>query len=148
MSLEDHDTLMDPRVLDAALPRPDFDHASMQLSYTLVDDATGEEHAFTLPARFEVCPLCRGHGTHVAPGVDACGLTDSQMHDDPDFAQAYRRGRFDVTCVRCEGKRVVGAPDEAVLSEHERGLLARWNAELDARRAYARQCALERAMGC
>lgn len=73
------------------------------------DDDLGD-----LPERFIlrkpgwiVCPVCEGEKTHVTPTVDAGGLTDADFADDPDFAEHYFGGRYDVTCSECAGQRVV-----------------------------------------
>jgi len=59
---------------------------------------------------FEVCPLCNGHGTVVNPGIDAGGLTREDFQNDPDFAEEYFSGKYDVTCPQCDGHRVVPVP--------------------------------------
>lgn len=62
-------------------------------------------------AGFTVCPTCDGHGKHVSPSVDANGIGQDEFDDDPDFAEAYFGGRYDVPCYQCSGQRVVqGAP--------------------------------------
>lgn len=72
-----------------------------------------DEDRGDLPDRFDlrkagyvVCPTCDGHGQHVAPGVDADGLTSQDLADH-EFMADYRNGRYDVTCYGCAGKRVV-----------------------------------------
>lgn len=54
-----------------------------------------------------VCPSCDGHGKHVAASVDAHGLTQRDLDDDPDFADDYFGGRYDVRCETCYGENVV-----------------------------------------
>jgi len=70
-------------------------------------DNDGEEIVKSVPIKFEVCPTCDGKGTHVNPSIDANGLSAEDFADDPDFAEAYHRGDYAVTCYGCNGRRVV-----------------------------------------
>jgi DnaJ-class molecular chaperone len=54
-----------------------------------------------------VCPVCEGEGVTVNPNIDAHGLTAEDFREDPDFAESYRRGDYDVRCAACHGQRVV-----------------------------------------
>lgn len=65
-----------------------------------------------LPAKYEVCPTCRGKGTHVNPAIDGHGLTREDFDEDPDFEEAYFRGDYNVPCEECKGTRVVLVPNE------------------------------------
>src|SRR5262245_37322369 len=56
-----------------------------------------------------VCPVCEGEGKTVNPAIDCHGLTREDFADDPDFAEDYRRGAYDITCRGCKGLRVVTA---------------------------------------
>jgi hypothetical protein len=67
-----------------------------------------------------ICDLCHGEGTHVNPSIDAGGLSREDFDDDPDFAEGYQRGDYDVTCVRCGGSGKVREADLAAIHEHER----------------------------
>ena len=106
-----------------------------------VDD-DGWEVELSLPARYEVCDGCRGKGTHVHRGIDGNGLTPWDFAEDPDFAEDYFSGRYDVTCEDCNGLRVVPVVDEKAADprdlelyyEHERAL-----AELRAEEAAERR---------
>jgi hypothetical protein len=71
-----------------------------------------------LPMKYEVCPVCDGHGKHVNPSIDAGGLSEEMM-GDPDFLDGYFGGVYDVTCNRCRGKRVVPAVDWDKLTKEE-----------------------------
>lgn len=59
--------------------------------------------------KYQVCPVCQGEGTTVNPNIDAHGLSPEDFHDDPDFAEDYHSGVYDITCQACEGKRVITA---------------------------------------
>lgn len=50
-----------------------------------------------------ICTLCRGDGTVVNPSIDAGGLSADDFADDPEFADNYRAGVYDITCPRCAG---------------------------------------------
>ncbi len=65
-----------------------------------------------IPIRWEVCGTCEGKGSHVNPGIDAHGLSREDFDEDPDFAEDYFSGRYDVQCNECDGRRVVPVPDE------------------------------------
>jgi hypothetical protein len=66
-----------------------------------------------VPARYEVCSLCSGKGRHVNPSIDAHGLSGDDFADDPDFAESYSSGVYDVECYRCKGQNVEPVIDEA-----------------------------------
>ena len=55
---------------------------------------------------YVACTLCDGKGSHVNPSIDASGLTGEDM-SDPDFAEDYLSGVYDVPCNLCHGKRVI-----------------------------------------
>lgn len=57
--------------------------------------------------KWVVCPVCDGEGTTVNPDIDSNGLTRDDFEADPDFAEAYKSGVYDIQCRGCDGKRVV-----------------------------------------
>jgi hypothetical protein len=75
----------------------------------MIIDIEGEEH----PAKFEVCGLCGGRGSHVNPSIDSHGLSNDDFAEDPDFKEAYFSGAYDVPCACCQGKRVELVPSKA-----------------------------------
>lgn len=83
----------------------DVDEKRMVATVSLFNGNDEEEHE--VPITFEVCPTCAGKGTHVNPSVDSNGLTAEDFAEDPDFAEEYMRGTYDVQCYECHGKRVV-----------------------------------------
>jgi RecJ-like exonuclease len=95
----------------------------------------GDELEVSLPAHFEVCPTCEGKGTHVNRAIDGNGLTREDFDEDPDFAEGYFRGDYDVRCEKCRGTRVITVVDRKrrQLRQHE-----------DAQAAIARDDASER----
>lgn len=57
-----------------------------------------------------VCPACNGRGQYVNPSIDAHGLSREDFDEDPDFAESYFRGDYDVRCGLCQGENVVPVP--------------------------------------
>lgn len=104
-----------------------FDPQEMKLYTTLYgkdEDEEGEpceyEYEAEFPAKYEVCDLCEGQGKHVNPSIDCGGISAEEMYEDPDFAEAYFGGAFDVPCNQCRGLRVSPVVDEDLLSEEQK----------------------------
>lgn len=77
----------------------------------LEDYEEGQEPAeIRIPIKWVVCPCCDGRGSYVNPGVDSHGLSADDFYEDPEFAEDYWRGNYDVTCDTCRGQRVVPSP--------------------------------------
>lgn len=71
-----------------------------------------EEVQCSFPAKFEVCPRCRGEGKHTNPSIDGNGITASEMDElGDDFREDYMSGVYDITCSKCHGERVVAVAD-------------------------------------
>lgn len=96
----------------------------MSKATVTITDADGNE--LELPARFEVCPRCAGEGSHVNPSIDGNGLSAEDFADDPDFAEDYMSGVYDVICEQCSGSRVIAVVDPAKLSPDQQAEYARW----------------------
>ncbi len=101
-----------------------------------------------LPARWEVCFRCNGNGSHTNPSIDGNGLTLEDFANDPDFADDYFDGVYDIACEECGGRTTVMVVDDRNLDskqvkDYER-LQAFWEDEAD----YAALVAAERRMGC
>lgn len=56
-----------------------------------------------------ICDLCGGDGHYVNPAIDAGGLSAEDLNDDPDFAERYLSGVYDVQCHACGGTGKVRA---------------------------------------
>lgn len=107
MNLEDRNYYNDPRVR-ARNEGPwyvRFDEKTMT-AWLFGED--GEEQP--IKCRYEVCGTCNGTGSHVNPSIDSGGLTYDDLYEDPDFAEGYFGGMFDVPCYECHGNRVVPTP--------------------------------------
>lgn len=94
-----------------------------------IEDESGEgDVEVDIPTCFEVCPRCEGRGTHTNPAIDGHGISAEEMHEDPDFAEDYMRGVYDVQCYECDGLRVVEMPDEDRMTDAMR---AAWEGKLE-----------------
>lgn len=93
----------------------EFDEEAMTLTVP-VTKSDGDEELITIQAVYVVCSTCKGKGKHVNPSVDRHGITPEEFAEDPDFAEDYMKGAYDVPCVRCNGKRVVPEPDHDTLT--------------------------------
>lgn len=74
-------------------------------------DELGDELVLELPAKFSLCPRCRGVGSHVNPAIDGNGISPDEFREDPDFEESYFRGDYDVACYRCAGEKVIKIVD-------------------------------------
>ena len=74
-----------------------------------------------------ICVACDGEGTCVNPDIDANGLTAEDFDEDPDFAEAYFDGAYDVTCAACGGRGSIRRSHLNTLRQHaeDRRLAAR-----------------------
>lgn len=110
--------------------------------YTDDDDEIVHE----LPATFEVCPRCRGAGSHVNPAIDGHGITMDEWENEwsPDEQDTYLSGGYDVTCYECKGLRVVKVVDEAACDPQ---LLKAYHRHLREEAEYQRMCEMERRYG-
>lgn len=118
-----------------------FDSEAMTLHF---DELGADGDDLVVPAIYSVCDVCDGRGTHVAPGIDAHGISSEEFAEDPEFAEDYFAGRYDVTCHECGGLRVVPIIDEARATAEQQKLV---NEHLDAEAAYRAEVAAERRMG-
>jgi len=149
MSLDDYNYYNDSRTRAARQSKwyTTLDESTMT-AYVAVDDEDGNEILEPMPVRFEECGLCNGTGSHVNPSIDSGGLTSDDFYDDPDFAEEYSSGRYDVTCYECGGEKVTAELDESQLNDRQKEVLheiqenARYEAEYEA------MVAAERRFGC
>lgn len=81
--------------------------------------------------KYQVCPVCEGEGKTVNPSIDAHGLTAEDFREDPDFANDYKNGMYDMTCAACNGQRVVTKARIKELAQHaeDRRLAAHENGD-------------------
>jgi len=111
------------------------------------EDDEGCEREAKLPGKYEVCDRCHGRGVHDRQAFSN-GISSQDFMEDPDFAEDYFKGVYDVRCTVCGGKRVVLVPNEDNLNDEQKKILERYyeneRAEADSRR----ECDDERRMGC
>jgi hypothetical protein len=93
-----------------------------ELKVWVMDEDTSEREV-VIPTKWVLCDLCEGTGTHVNPAIDCNGLTAEDFYDDPDFAEDYRNGVYDVTCNRCCGRTTIRVPDYDSMTERDREAL-------------------------
>lgn len=103
----------------------------MKMEITIWSADRDEEMTLRIPAKYEVCHRCEGRGTHVNPSIDGNGLTASDFADDPDFAEDYFGGRYDVRCYECNGKRVTLVPDESKFRLSHRLAFRIWETQVE-----------------
>ncbi len=110
------------------------------------DDFEPGPDTVDVPAKWNVCDVCRGRGKHVDPGVDCQGLTAEDFHDDPDFAEAYHRGDYDQDCNECGGRTTILVAEDNLSDEQKAAMeyLYNWQADMASFRA---EEAAERRMG-
>lgn len=87
------------------------------------------EEEIDIPSHKVVCPRCGGEGVHDHPAFSN-GFSREDFEEDPDFAEEYMAGRYDVTCEVCHGANVVDEPDlERCNDVQKRVVEAHWEAE-------------------
>lgn len=77
--------------------------------------------------KWMICPACDGEGETVNPSIDAGGLSAEDFAEDPDFAEDYRSGVYDVCCAACGGSGKIRSGHLQVLRQNaeDRRLAAR-----------------------
>lgn len=111
---------------DRSFPRPAFDSKANTVTLEIYNVEGDESEEVDFPARMEVCGTCQGHGSHVNPDIDRNGISGEDFDADPDFAEGYRSGRYDVECVECAGLRVVPSVNVEACSPALKAQFERW----------------------
>jgi hypothetical protein len=107
------------------------------------EDAEGNEVVDLLPARWKICDRCHGNGTH-DPDAFSNGFTTEELYEDPDFAEAYFEGRYDVACEEnCNGGKIMVIDEDNCNPE----LLAAYRRQQEFEYNYKREREHERRMG-
>jgi len=127
-----------------------FNEESMTIEVELpcIDDESCDE-VYKIPAKYEVCSLCEGAGKHVNPSIDSHGISAHDMYEDPDFAEDYFSGVYDVPCNQCKGKRVYPVVNEEslLLEENGKKIIEKINEKLISRAEWIREEHYLRRMG-
>lgn len=123
-----------------------IDTNRMTATIRLIDEEDDEDGTgvVSVKVRYEVCSTCQGKGSHVNPSVDCDGLTADDFAEDPDFADDYMSGAYDVQCYGCHGNRVELVIDEEHMDE---GVLDRVHKKMHQDALDRAQEAHERRMG-
>ena len=112
------------------------------------EDDESEEVDVILPVHFVVCGTCNGKGTHVNPSIDSNGLSYEDFDEDPEFAEDYFSGRYDVTCSDCGGENVVPEISEGRCTPEQKEALKAHYEYLEDEARFEAECRMERMMGC
>ena len=107
-------------------------------------DWEDEDSRKELPAKMEVCGRCDGRGVHDPDGFSN-GFTREDFAEDPDFAEDYFAGKYDVKCTECGGRNVVLVIDRDKSDPVTLEVVDEWMQEED---DYLRIRDMERRMGC
>lgn len=121
-----------------------IDRARMVGYLDEVDTGKDEYESVAVKLRFEVCPTCDGRGSHVNPSIDCNGLSREDFAEDPDFAEDYFSGMYDVPCYQCGGENVALAVDRSRNSKAVLAVVDEWAKSADESRA---EYLAERRMG-
>lgn len=87
--------------------------------YWVDEEGCDCEGTIELPATREVCGNCQGKG-QCDPPAFSNGFTAEDFAEDPDFAEDYFRGVYDVTCPECKGERVTDIPNYDAMNPEQR----------------------------
>ena len=115
------------------------------------ENDNGDETVVSLPAKYEVCSDCEGHGMVLNESMRFHAYTAEEFSDftDEDREQYFKRGGiYDVVCSTCKGMRVekVLDTDAKLTSEQKEALKLMREREADDRE-YEHLCRMERMMG-
>lgn len=90
----------------------------MKITITMFnpDDETYEP--VQLPARYDVCPTCDGHGVKCTIGAMTGSGYGESCYEDPQFAEDYRNGVYDAPCPECKGRRIITVVKEEDIPQH------------------------------
>lgn len=95
-----------------------------------LDNEDGSESTHELPAKFEVCFRCEGHGMHLNPSIGNHAYSAEEFYaefDEDDRREYFKRGGiYDVSCEVCKGQRVVPVVDETRLDAEQKRIHALW----------------------
>lgn len=123
------------------------DHARDRSVLNVVIWEGDTEITVDLPVKYEVCDLCEGRGKYVNPSIDAHGISAEEFAEDPDFAEEYFRGSYDVPCGQCKGQRVMAVADVAKCSFEQKRALVTYRKQERENARYEAISRAERRMG-
>ena len=120
--------------------------ATVELSWEDDEGNYHEDEEVEVRVVFDICPTCLGIGHYVNPSIDSHGICADEWTDewDEDEKDRYFSGGFDITCVECDGNRVVPVVDE---EHNDLRLIIKINNYIDELQYSARERAHEMEMG-
>jgi hypothetical protein len=105
-----------------------------------IDDGESEPRTVELPAHWVICGVCDGDGKTSA-GLGS--FTQEDFEEDPDFAEEYMAGGYDVQCPCCRGRGSVKEIDrDRCTTEEQKAALK----HLDDKAEWQREAFRERKM--
>ena len=104
-----------------------------------------EDKVHVVSLKWEVCGTCDGRGKVVNPSIDAHGITADEFYDDPDFAEDYHRGVYDIPCPECHGRTTSLGIDLKNTEAETLKYIEKWFRD---EASYRAEVAAERRMGC
>lgn len=97
-----------------------------------------------VPAKWIVCPDCNGSGTELNHHLKGVWFSAEDMNEDPDFAEDYFGGTYDVPCSRCCGRTTIAVPDVSLCSMKEKRILVKIRREEREEARYRYESEMER----
>ena len=97
----------------------------------------------TFPAKYQVCPTCKGRGTSSA--YLGAFTTDEMYEMGDDFRDAYLAGDYDRPCSNCSGRTTILVPDMERMTYNQQQEVIRYEQQITDLEAME---AAERRMGC
>lgn len=139
--LETYNYYSDSRVVDSMRKRLWIITTTGNKAHLVLDSDFVDNHlengvdiqeTYEVAYHFEVCTQCRGSGTVVDPKIDCGGLTSEEFYDE-SFREDYMFGRYNTTCPRCSGLRVVPDSEKMLnqLPTHVAKLIEDWETDED-----------------
>jgi RecB family endonuclease NucS len=107
----------------------------MEYTFQYYNEEDDCEDTISIPGRYEVCPQCDGHRTHLNPNIGEHAYSVEEFYeefdDDESRTEYFKRGgRYDVLCEECHGQRVVVVPDRDKCSKEQIEALDQYEEQL------------------
>ena len=91
----------------------------MTFQFSHISPKTGWEFTVTVPGKRMLCEECDGTGRVLCDGLRGHAFSSEELFEDPDFAEGYFGGDYDVKCDECHGEKVVVGPDEERMTKRQ-----------------------------
>lgn len=83
-----------------------------------------------VPGKAIVCTACEGTGTELYGSLKGMAFTQQDFDSDPDFAEDYFGGNYDVPCSHCQSRNIEIVPDVSACTYQQKRELAAHRAQL------------------